>query len=200
MDVDKIIRAFSGAIWIWRDLPDDGSTAVSIHRCFQREAWREARFRDRLGICAALPFVPAVTVLLTAIFTSLNGRTIKKMTGKGIGRQIREQIACARRLAIPPPWYYIFELHDDARRQGARDLLNRWEMKSGLYQFLRDYNGGRPCPNERSTPYVRGEGALRRALRRIRHRHGARPPDCVRGTHHPGGLEGSGPAARATFS
>jgi Sugar-transfer associated ATP-grasp len=158
MDADKIIRALSGAIWIGASVPDDGSAAASIHRCFRREAWREARFRDRLAMCVALPFVPLVTVLLAVIFTALNGRVIRRKTGKGIARQFVEQIALASRLAIPPPWYYIFELHDDARRRRAGDLLRRWEMKSGLYRFLRDYNGGLLCPEERSTPYLAEKG------------------------------------------
>lgn len=155
IDVDKMIRALSGALLVWRFLPEDDSTATSIHRCFQHEAWREASLRDRVGICAAVPFVPLVTLGLIALFTSLNGRSIKQQTGKGILRQMREQLVLASRSAIPPPWYYIFELHDYDKGRKAGDFLNRWEMKSGLFRFLRNYNGGLPCPSERSTEYLR---------------------------------------------
>jgi hypothetical protein len=54
-----------------------------------------------------------------------------------------------------PPWYYIFELHDDDKRQHASEYVNRFEMKSGLYRLLRDYNGGLPVPAERSTACIK---------------------------------------------
>lgn len=168
LDVDKVVRAFSGALLVWRNLPDDDeSSATSIHRCFWREAWREARWRDRAGMCAALPFVPLVTVGLSALFTSLNGGVIKRRTGKGFLRQTREQIVLAMRFAIPPPWYYIFELHDEEKLLRASDFLNRWEMKSGLFRFLRDYNGGLPCPSERSTPYLKDKARFAERCRQF---------------------------------
>src|SRR5512147_596810 len=108
MDIDKVIRAFSGAIWTWWFLAEDGSPATSIHRFFQREAWREATFEDQLAICVALPFVPLVTIGLAAFFTMLNASTVKNLSGKGIVQQMREQLGLAIRSAIPPPWYYIF--------------------------------------------------------------------------------------------
>jgi hypothetical protein len=168
MDIDKVIRAFSGAMWRWGSLPGDDIPALSIHRCFQREAWREARWRDRLGICAARPFVSLVNLGLAAFFTSINGRAVKDACGKGRFEQLREQVQVANRFAIPPPWYYIFELHDDAKRQRASEFLNRWEMKSGLYRFLRDYNGGLPCPGQRSSWYLRDKTRFAQRCRQFR--------------------------------
>ncbi|SDY82363.1 hypothetical protein SAMN05421754_102414 [Nitrosomonas sp. Nm58] len=52
---------------------------------------------------AALPLVPFVAALLATVFTTLNGRFIKKQTGKGIARQAYEQIGLANRFAILPP-------------------------------------------------------------------------------------------------
>ena len=103
--VDRITRDLSGAVWVFTQLPEDSSAATSIHRCFQREVWREARLSDRFAMCAALPLVPFVIAVLVMVFTVLNGRTIKKQTGKGIIRQICEQIGLAARFAILPPWY-----------------------------------------------------------------------------------------------
>jgi hypothetical protein len=134
---------------------DDSSSAVFVHRCFQREIWQEAKLPERVAICAALPLVPLVIAALAAIFTTLNGQAIKKRTGKGIIRQVREQIEIAFRCAILPPWYYIFELHEDDKRRRAREYVNRFEMKSGLYRILRDHNGGLPIPVERSTAYIK---------------------------------------------
>ncbi|MEO8992105.1 MAG: sugar-transfer associated ATP-grasp domain-containing protein [Nitrosospira sp.] len=149
--IDKITRDLSGAMWILARLPEDNSAATAIHRCFQREVWREISPRDRLVACVALPFVPFVVAALVMVFTTLNGGAIKKRTGKGITRQIREQIGLAARFAILSPWYYIFELHDDDKRRHAGEYLNRLETKAGLYLFLRDHNGGLSIPAERST-------------------------------------------------
>ncbi len=136
-------------------MPDDSSAATFVHRCFQHEIWHEIRLRERIVICAALPFVPLVIAVLATVFTALNGQAIKKRTGKGITCQAREQIGLALRYAILPPWYYIFELHDDDKRQYASEYVNRFEMKSGLYRLLRDYNGGLPIPAERSTACIK---------------------------------------------
>lgn len=93
----------SGAFLIFSELPDDGTVATSIHRYFQREIWNETRLVDRFIMYAALPLVPFVAALLATVFTTLNGRFIKKQTGKGIARQAYEQIGLANRFAILPP-------------------------------------------------------------------------------------------------
>ena len=36
-----------------------------------------------------------------------------------------------------------------------REYVNRFEMKTGLYRVLRDYNGGLPIPAERSTACIK---------------------------------------------
>ncbi len=159
MNIDRITREFNGAIWIYprfySGLSATHSAAASIHRFFQYEVMRKSRRSERLATFVAFPFAPFVIVGLATIFTAINGRAIKKLTGKGIVRQFCEQIGIATRFAILPPWYYIFELHDNAKRQQAGAYLNRFEMKSGLYHYLRDYNGGLSVPAERSTSYIK---------------------------------------------
>jgi hypothetical protein len=76
-------------MWTFSRLPDDRSAATFVHRYFQRESWREVKLRERAVMCAALPLVPFVVVVLAAVFTSINGQAIKKRTGKGIIRQVR---------------------------------------------------------------------------------------------------------------
>jgi len=153
--IDRFTRELSGAMWTFFRLPDDGSAATFIHRCFQRGIWHEVKLQERIVMLAALPLVPLVVVVLATVFTSLNGWAIKKRTGKGIIRQIREQIGVSLRYAILPPWYYIFELHDDDKQRHASEYVNRFEMKTGLYRVLRDYNGGLPIPAERSTACIK---------------------------------------------
>ena len=90
--IDRVTRELSGAMWTFFRLPDDGSAATFIHRCFQRGIWHEVKLQERIVMLAALPLVPLVVVVLAAVFTTINGQAIKKRTGKGIIRQIREQI------------------------------------------------------------------------------------------------------------
>lgn len=165
--IDRITRELSGAMWTFSHLPDDRSAATFVHRCFQREIWHEVKLRERIIICLALPLVPLVTVVLAAVFTAVNGPAIKKRTGKGIVKQVREQIGVALRCAILPPWYYIFELHDDDKRLHASEYMNRFEMKSGLYRFLRDYNGGLPIPAERSTACIKDKACFMSRCRKF---------------------------------
>jgi hypothetical protein len=160
--IDKLTRNLSGATWIFARLPDDGTAAAMIHRSIQREIWRELKLGDRVAMCLALPFIPFVLALLVVGFTVANGSAIKKRTGKRVIQQIREQVECAANFAILPPWYYMFELHDDDKRRHAGEYLNRFETKAaGLYVFLRDNNGGQPVPAERSTPSIKDKARFR---------------------------------------
>jgi hypothetical protein len=161
LSIDRITRDLSAAFLIFSELPDDGTVAASIHRYFQREIWNETRLVDRFIMYAALPLVPFMAALLATVFTTLNGRFIKKQTGKGIARQTYEQIGLANRFAILPPWRYIFELHDDSKKAHAGEYLNHFEMKAGLYKLLRYYNGGLPIPAERSAGCIKDKARLK---------------------------------------
>ncbi|MEJ2762324.1 MAG: sugar-transfer associated ATP-grasp domain-containing protein, partial [Gammaproteobacteria bacterium] len=48
-----------------------------------------------------------------------------------------DQLALAGRHAVSPPWYYMFELYEDARRPRAMEYLYRFETKAALYDILR---------------------------------------------------------------
>lgn len=161
LGIDRITRDLSGAFLILPRLSDDDTAATLIHRYFQREVWDEIRMVDRLIMYATLPLVPFVIILLTIVFTTLNGHFIKKRTGKGIIRQIYEQIRLATRYAILSPWYYIFELHDKDKREHAGEYLNRFEIKAGIYKLLRKYNGGLPIPVERTTACIKDKACLK---------------------------------------
>ena len=148
---EDIVRAGSGAVVVFGFLPEDGSPSTFIHKCFSREAWREASLQDRLELCAGVLAWPLLMPAVVGFFTWHNGAWVKRKTGKGIVRQIREQFALAATHSLLPPWYYIFELYEDAKRRRAGEYLNRFETKRFLYPFLRTYNGGLPVPGVRST-------------------------------------------------
>ncbi len=109
---------------------------------------------------AALLLVPFMILLLTIVFITLNGPFIKNRTGTGIIRQIYEQIRLATRYAILSPWYYIFELQDEDKREHTGEYLNRFEIKAGIYK-LRKYNGGLPIPVEHTTACIKNKACLK---------------------------------------
>jgi len=148
---EDIVKAGSGAVVVWGLLPEDGSPSTFIHRCFSREAWREAGLQGRLELCAGVLAWPFIMPAVIAVFTWYNGGWVKKRTGKGILRQMSEQLMLAAAHALLPPWYYIFELYRDDNRRRAGEYLNRFETKRFIYPFLRKYNGGLPVPAVRST-------------------------------------------------
>jgi hypothetical protein len=148
---EDIVKAGSGAVLVWRFLPDDASPSTFIHRCFSREGWRESGLQQRLELCAGVLAWPFLMPAVIGVFTWFNGSWVKQKTGKGIARQMGEQLMLAARHSLLPPWYYIFELYEDEKRRRAGEYLQRFETKRFLYPFLRKYNGGLPVPAERST-------------------------------------------------
>jgi len=151
MRVEEIVKLGSGAPLLWAGLPDDGTPANFLHRSFRRQFWRESGPLARVGSVAALLAWPFVLPALIGFFTQRNGPAVRARTGKGIARQIWEQATMMATRAILPPWYYIFELHDDGKRRHAGEYLHRFETKRFAFEFLRRTNGGEPVPATRST-------------------------------------------------
>ena len=154
MEAEDLVTLVSGAAITWRFLRSDGSPATFIHRCMQKEFWHESSGRRRLGACAALLAWPVVLPALVGFFTWRNGIDVRRRTGKSVLRQMGEQTALTVTRSILPPWYYIFELHDDGKRRRAGEYLNRFETKRFAYEFLRRFNGGQPVPDAHTTPYL----------------------------------------------
>lgn len=75
-------------------------------------------------------------LILVALCSLRLGAAVKKRTGKGIFRQAGEQLALLATASIPPPWYYMFEFHDDRKRSRALSYIYRFEIKGGVYQVL----------------------------------------------------------------
>lgn len=151
MRAEEIVKLGSGAAVLWTGLPDDGTPANFLHRTFRRQFWRESGALARVGSVAILLAWPFVLPALIGFFTQRNGPAVRARTGKGIARQVWEQAAMMVTRAILPPWYYIFELHDDGKRRRAGEYLHRFETKRFAYEFLRRTNGGEPVPAARST-------------------------------------------------
>ena len=122
---------------LWSALPGDGSTASYLHKFHSRAVWGERGGLARARLLAAFLVWPPLTAATMVWFTCLNGRAIKRRTGKPIGRQMLEQIYLAAAHDVLPPWYYIFELFEDGKRRQASGYLHRFETKGSIYRFLK---------------------------------------------------------------
>jgi len=121
----------------------DASDASTLHKCYTRELWRERSWPARVGVLAVLlVWWPVSNLAMLAWCTAFNGPATRRRTGKAVWLQIVEQIQLAVRHSIASPWYYIFDLWDDEKRNQAALYLNRYETKSGIYVFLKTYLGG----------------------------------------------------------
>jgi hypothetical protein len=121
---------------LWGFRPSDGTRASVVHQAYLRALWNERGFAGRLGLLAHFLVWPPIVFGTMAWFTALNGRAVCRRSGKGVFRQLREQLMLAARHAILPPWYYMFELFDDVRLERAGQYLRRDETKGGIYRLL----------------------------------------------------------------
>ena len=94
-----------------------------------------------LRLLAALGLWPPYLLGAMVRATWHNGAAIRQRTGKSIARQMREQVGVAIAHAIPPRWYYTFELFDDGKRHRAGEYLQRGETKRGVYAILKRTDG-----------------------------------------------------------
>ena len=99
--------------------------------------WRERTMRQRVTLIMRYLFWPAIVLSAAVYFTFHNGAAIRRRMGKGIIRQMADQIGLAARLGILSPWYYMFELYHEHNLKRAAAYLNRYETKYNLYEFLK---------------------------------------------------------------
>jgi hypothetical protein len=128
------------ALWSWRRASASPSAAEIVHCAFLHEAWRERGWLARLGVALRLALLWLPTNAAIAAWSSaLNARAVKRRTGKGIARQLAEQLPLLARHDIRAINYYAFELYDDARRARAADYLQRSETKGGAYLVFKRF-------------------------------------------------------------
>lgn len=117
-------------------LPDPVGPSDRIHHAYGRFAWRSMRARH-VAVVAALALVwPVIFAAMTLMFTRRVGPAVAAATGKGVLRQICEQLYLAATYSIPPDKYYVFELFRDERRARANDYILRYELKGGLHNLM----------------------------------------------------------------
>lgn len=119
------------------EMQQSHSSAAFIHGCYRETRWTHASLRARIRLIAAMSVWPVYTIATLGRLTAHNGPAIKRRTGKGVLRQIAEQLYVQIDYSIAPPWYYMFELHDDGKRSRAGQYLTRYETKKGVYLLLK---------------------------------------------------------------
>ena len=155
---NTIIKALSGAAVVWAFLPEDDSVATSIHQAFREETWTEGGWPQTVVLWTGFAFWFPAVLLLVARGTINCGARVKQSTGLSLTQQVLQQLRLALRYAVAPPWYYMFELHDEGRRRRALEYLYRFETKAGLYDLLRHYLSSAETSNALSD---KAEFALR---------------------------------------
>ncbi|MGN8199463.1 sugar-transfer associated ATP-grasp domain-containing protein [Salinisphaera sp. RV14] len=141
MKPNTLVKALSGAPLIWSMLADDGTPATTIHRMFSQQCWREDGIAGGAVLVAGAVFMLPTLMVAATVYTSRCGARVRIDTGKSRPRQWAEQVSLGVRLAVPPPWYYIFELYRPTHYQRAAEYLYRSETKSGIYDMLRRQRG-----------------------------------------------------------
>lgn len=136
IDADAFVRFLSGTPILWSRLPG-GSSAAFLHSWLSRRLWHDANPLARLRCLAGLALLPVATAVVMLPLTRSNAAMVRRRTGKGVLRQLREQFLLSIRDGVLPPWYFMFELYEDDRRSRVREYLHRFETKTLLYPYLR---------------------------------------------------------------
>jgi hypothetical protein len=110
-----------------------GSTAGFLHASYMRGLWRWHSLPKKIAQPLVFLYWPLLTLGAVLVFTARNGPIVKRQTGKGLMRQMAEQVRLAAVHWLLPPWYYMFELYEDDRRKLAADYLLRFELKGAIY-------------------------------------------------------------------
>lgn len=111
-------------------------TAAQIHHAYARFAWRSMG-PQHLALVAGLTLLwPIIFITMAWMFTRRIGPAVTAHTGKGLARQLAEQLWLSMAYSIPPDKYYVFELYRDDRRAQANDYILRYELKGGFHNLV----------------------------------------------------------------
>jgi Sugar-transfer associated ATP-grasp len=140
-------------LWAWR--AGDGSWASQLHKRYLRALWSGNGLAGRVMLVLALLAWLPIVLALALWSTWLNGRAIRRHVGKGVARQLAEQIWFGGRYGFLPLWYYMFEMFDPVQQAKAPHYVHRYELKSGLLQILRrSVKGGRRSPTQNKIAFM----------------------------------------------
>jgi hypothetical protein len=119
------------------DRSEVGPDAV-IRRAYARRFWRPRRGDELASLALALVIWPFALIGLEAVFLAKNGATVARRSNRPLFRQMIDQVRLYVCAGVLPPWYYIFELHDQPSTASARNFIYRWESKGGIFRQLNE--------------------------------------------------------------
>jgi hypothetical protein len=112
------------------------TTAEEIHDACARFVWRSMSIQHLLLVSAITLLWPLAFLVMALLFTRRIGPAVRSTTGKGVCRQLWEQVQLATLHSIPPDKYYVFELFKDERRAHASDYILRYELKGAFHNLM----------------------------------------------------------------
>src|SRR4051794_17992301 len=114
------------------------SPQAVIRRAYARRFWHPRGLAEISQLVLAILGWPFALIGLEAVFILKNGAAVASQ--RPIHRQLFDQFRLYLSSGVLPPWYYIFELHQQPVPWRARDYIYRWESKGGVMQLLREGN------------------------------------------------------------
>jgi hypothetical protein len=128
------------AAWVAGHATESGDTGL-VDLIFASSYWHPTGVADWLELMIALVALPLALPVGALWFTARNGPTIRRRGGKGLSKQIAEQLRLYFFAGVLPPWYYVFSLHEDACTKRARSYLQRFETKPCIFRLLKERRG-----------------------------------------------------------
>ncbi|MCZ6784310.1 MAG: hypothetical protein O7G30_13465 [Proteobacteria bacterium] len=117
----------------------DRSAAVRVHLAYARIVWRSCTSGlARVRLAVRVLRWPAEAAMVCVVATALYGASVRRRTGKGIARQVIEQLDLALRCGVQPMSYYVLRLYESQNKRNAQHYIHRYETKpNGIYSLLR---------------------------------------------------------------
>lgn len=143
-----------------------------LRSAFARRYWHPESLSDWSLLVIGILTWPIAILLAATWFTLRNGATIRQRYGKSLAAQFADQFKLYFSAGVLPPWYYIFELHDDGPKR-ATTFIHRFETKRYFFPLLKPRKGSPLNDKQRFAEYCREHGL--RCVETLMYLHGEDP-------------------------
>jgi hypothetical protein len=157
----------------------DVTDPAAMDAVFAARYWHPQGISEWAELMAALIAWPIGLLGGALWYTARNGQIIRRRTGKGIAKQLSEQLRLYFSAGVLAPWYYLFSLDEDSSAAHARTFFQRFETKPVLFMLLKKRKGSPLNDKARFAEYCGKQGlpCVKTLLRFDRKRSTARLPD-----------------------
>ncbi len=128
-----------------------------LRTAFARRFWHPDGVGEWLELIVGLLAWPIAVPLSSAWFTIRNGAVIERRHGKSLAAQFIEQLKLYLTTGTLPPWYYVFELHEDGTNR-APTFIQRFETKRCIFPLLKPKKGSPLNDKARFAKYCAERG------------------------------------------